>query len=260
MSRPEQLRYPVPWDLVFGLTSNLRRGEATSVDRFSAGIVARMNPPPVYRGFENLPASPRFVLAANHYQRKGLWILHAAAVLTQAIRQHYGPSDPPVRWIVTANWPPLRLGPWRLPSPGDWLLPRVAHVLQCYPVSFAAHNPGFTARSIRRVLREAPKLARPIGIFPEGVAGSAGRLATPLPGVGRLLAHLAKLGLPVVPVTISEAQGRFLINFRQIISTELLTSTGPDPAILVMDRIQQSTGERSELHSRRVGGHPAGVD
>ena len=121
----ELVSYPIPWDLLFGLWPHMLHRTATSVDAFSAGIVARLQPPPTVEGLENLPPSPRFVLAANHYQRPGLWIMHPASVLTQAIRRHYGPGDPPVRWMVTANWPAIKLGPLSVRSPGDILLPRV---------------------------------------------------------------------------------------------------------------------------------------
>ena len=235
----ELVSYPVPWDLVFGLWPHMLHRTPTSVDAFSAGIVARLQPQPLMEGLENLPRSPRFVLAANHYQRPGLWIMHAASVLTQAIRQHYGPGDPPVRWMVTANWPPLKMGPLRIPSPGDILLPRVADALACYPVSFARTNPAYTARSLRRILREAPTLERPLGLFPEGVAGVAGQLTDPIPGVDRLLARLAKHGLPVQPAAISEGQGRLIVRFGPTITcTELLAAT--DPAQLTMQRITAS--------------------
>jgi 1-acyl-sn-glycerol-3-phosphate acyltransferase len=211
---------------------------ATSVDAFSAAVVARMPKAPEASGLEHLPVSPRFVLAANHYQRRGLWILHSASVLTQAVRQHYGPSlDPPVRWIVTANWPPIRLGPLTLRSPGDILLPRVADALACYPVSFARTSPGFTARSLRRILREAPVLTCPVGIFPEGVADSAGVLIDPLPGVERLLAHLAKHGLPVQPAAISEGQGRLMVKFGPTIACNALLSAPDEAARLTMRKI-----------------------
>lgn len=231
--------YPVPWDLVFGLWPNMLHRTPTSVDAFSAAIVARLQPEPLLEGLEHLPPSPRFVLAANHYQRPGLWIMHAASVLTQAIRKHYGPGDPPVRWMVTANWPAIKLGPLRIPSPGDILLPRVADALACYPVSFANTNPAYTARSLRRILRAAPSLERPLGLFPEGVAGVAGTLTDPLPGVDRLLAHLAKHGLPVQPAAISEGQGRLIVRFGPTITcAELLAAT--DPAELTMQRITAS--------------------
>jgi 1-acyl-sn-glycerol-3-phosphate acyltransferase len=235
------LSYPVPWKLVLGLGPNIAKKTQTSVDAFSAGICAVMNPAPVVTGFEELPASARFVLVANHFQRKGLWILHPAAVLTQAIRQHYGPGDlysagdPPVRWMVTANWPRVKIGPWSFASPGDWLLPRVAHALACYPVSFVGSNQGFTARSLRRILREVPRASRPLGIFPEGVAGSAAQLTRPLPGIDRLISHLAKSGLPVQPAGVSE-NGRLIVRFGRTVSPEELLQS-PDPAQLAMDRV-----------------------
>ena len=229
------MQYPVPWDLVRGLTPHLANRTATNIVDFTARIVERMHPAPVIEGLEHLPENPRFILAANHYQRPGLWILHTAAVLTQALVRRYGPADPPVRWIVTANWPPLRLGRWSIPSPGDWLLPRVAEVLQCYPVSFAGHNPAFTARSVRRILKDARTSPAAIGIFPEGVAGAAGKLTAPLPGVDRLLTHLGKAGLPLLPCGVCEA-GRLVIRFGELIPAAVVAAS-PDPAAIAMQRI-----------------------
>jgi 1-acyl-sn-glycerol-3-phosphate acyltransferase len=111
----------------------------------------------------------------------------------------------------------------------------VAHTLACYPVSFAGTNRDFTARTIRRVLREAPRIDRPIGIFPEGVAGSANEISDPLPGVDRLLAHLAKAGMPVQPAAISESD-RLAVCFGPTIAPgELLAAA--EPAKLTMSRI-----------------------
>lgn len=234
MTHPE-LAYPVPWRILLGLGPHIAKRTRTSVDTFTACIVAQMQPPPNIMGESNLPKSPRFVLVANHFQRKGMWILHPAAALTQAIRKHYGCGDPPVRWIVTANWPRIRVGPLSLPSPGDILLPRVADALACYPVAFAGSNQAFTARSLRRILREAPAGNRPLGLFPEGVAGAAGAITQPLPGVERLLTRLAKAGMPVVPAGISE-NGRLIVRFGTPISVQELGSTS-DAAALAMQRV-----------------------
>jgi hypothetical protein len=229
------LAYRVPWDQVYSLAPHIAQGTRRNVDEFSAAIVSRMDPAPLYEGLDLLPGDARFLLVSNHYQRKGLWILHSAAALTQAIRRRYGPGDPPVRWLVTANWPPLRMGPLKFPSPGDWLLPRVANALHCYPVTFAGSNPKFTARTLRRVLQDARSAERPIGLFPEGAGGSAGVLTAPLPGVDRLIVQLARIGLPVVPAAIREA-GRLVVRFGTPIPTASLLSA-PDAAALSMSRI-----------------------
>lgn len=206
----EPLSYPVPWDLVFGLTPYIRRGTRRNLADFTAQVVARMQPPPLIEGLENLPDDPRFVLAANHYQRNGLWILHPASVLTQAVVRRYGALEPPVRWLVTANWPRWRFGPFSIRSPGDLILPRVAHALWAYPVSAHGADPAFTARTLRLLLRELPSLACPIGIFPEGVAGTADRIGPALPGMDRLL---RRLGLPIVPAMITEGESRLIVRF-----------------------------------------------
>ncbi len=227
----------IPWKLIFGLGPHLLDRTATSVDAFTAEICKGIVPAPVMEGVENLPENPTFVLAANHYQRKGLWILFPAAILTQMIRQRYGPGDPPVRWMVTANWPRVKVGPLSFPSPGDILLPRVADALACYPVSFAGSNQAYTARSIRRILRDAPRAGRPLGIFPEGVGGSAGVFSKPITGVERLLAHLAKSGMPLVPVCISEREGRLVFRVGRVVSAGELVEAR-DAAELVMERIR----------------------
>jgi hypothetical protein len=235
MNRP--ISYPVPWDIIFGLTKHMANGTQESIDRFTTAVTARIQPAPIIEGLEHLPANPRFILVPNHYQRKGLWILHCASVITQAIRHHYGPGDPPVRWVVTANWPPIKIGPWKFPSPGDLLLPKVAHVLHCYPVQFVGNNPAFTANSIRRILKDAAEADRPIAIFPEGVAGVAGVITDPLPGVDRVLSHLGKKGLPAVPCGISE-NGRFVIRFGPPIpAVELAGAT--DAASLCLSHVKK---------------------
>lgn len=233
------LSYPVPWDLVAGLSPYIAGRRRRDLDDFTRRIVARMSPAPSYEGLDHLPENPRFVLVANHYQRKGLWILHTAAALTRAVSARYGPHPVPVRWMVTANWPRIRFGPLSLPSPGDWLLPKVAYALSCYPVSFAGSNPAYTARSIRQLLRDARTLDRPIGIFPEGVAGSAGHITAPLDGAGRLLARLAALGLPAVPAAVLESAGGFKIHIGEAIP--------PDELLHCADAARLCLGEISAL-------------
>jgi len=214
--------YGVPWPLLVGLTHNLRTGEPKNIGDFTAAIVKRMPAVPRVEGIENLPADPRFILAANHYQRKGLWILHTAAALTQALAARYKLPDPPLRWLVTANWPRWRFLGRSVASPGDLVLPRVAKVLQCYPVPFAGTNPAATARSYLRLRRELPSVPCPVGIFPEGAAGRADSIGEALPGVTRLMQHL---GRPVVPVRVAEDAGNLILRFGRVTSPELIMAS-----------------------------------
>jgi len=230
-----QLRYRVPWGSVFGLWPEIAGQRRTNLDRFTRAIVAAMRPTPRVSGVENLPADTRFLVVANHFQRPGMWILHPAAAITQAICLHYEGLEPACRWVVTANWPRWRVGKWEIPSPGDVLLPRVAHALWCYAVPFAGTDPGRTARSLRKLLKDAPRVREPLGLFPEGVAGTAGRLGPPLAGTERLIAHLAKGGRAVVPVGIVETD-TLEIRFGPLVEAgELMRA--PDAAALAMERV-----------------------
>jgi hypothetical protein len=228
-------QYPVPWRQVFALTPHIGQRTRYSVRRFTEQSLECLQPAPEVDGLANLPPEPRFILAANHYQREGLWILHPCSVITVALQRHYQLDDPPVRWVVTANWPPWKLGPLTIPSPGDWLLPRVAHALHCYPVSFAGTNPALTARSYRALLKD---LDRPLGLFPEGVHGTAFHEADPLPGVERLIQLLARKQWPVVPCRIRENEDRLHVHFREIVQPAELLAAGDDAARLVMSRIR----------------------
>ncbi len=222
------------------LAPYIRSGRPAPFGQICATVARRIQPEPRASGLERLPESPRFVLAANHYQRAGLWIAHPACFLTNLIGRRYGFADAPVRWVVTANWPRLRLGPWIVPSPGDWLLPRVARALSCYAVPFSGSRPARAASSVRRLVRDARALDRPIGLFPEGVTGRAGRLAPPLPGVSRLLTLLAGCGYGVQPVRIGE-DGRLWFEFGEPLDAGEVRRA-PDPAKLVMDRIADLPG------------------
>ena len=236
MEGPRGLKqYPVPWRQVFALTPHIGQRTRYSVRRFTEESLRVLRPEPEILGLDALPPSPRFVLAANHYQRKGLWILHPCSIITVAIQRHYGLEDPPVRWIVTANWPPWKVGPFSIPSPGDWLLPRVAHALHCYPVSFTGSDPALTARSYRSLFKD---LDRPIGLFPEGVRGTAFEMADPLPGVERLLQMLAKRGWPVLPCRISEKEDRLQVRFLETLQPADLLRAGDAAAHVVMERIR----------------------
>ncbi len=186
---------------------------------------ARRPPPP--------PSSPPFVVAANHYERRGLWIAHSTAAIAHAVAQRT-PRDTPFRWLVTANFPPLRLGPWKLPSPGDLFLPHVARALGYFSVPFAASNPARTARSLLAALREAPHCV--LGLYPEGAQAAAGSIGPPLPGMDRFFLRLAQRNLPTLPTRISDNSRQLIIDFLSPISPAQLAGN-PAPASAVMDWI-----------------------
>jgi len=230
-------QYPFPWKFVRSVFPHIPRRSRASQDKACAAILQYLDPEPIIEGFERIPGDPRFIVVANHYQRKGLWIAYAGAAITRVMAIRFGPSEAVVRWVVTANWPPLRIGRFQIPSPGDVLLPRVAHALWCYDVPFAGSDPAHTAKAIRTLVRDARTGDIPIGLFPEGVAGTAERMAPPLPGTGRLIGMLAQLGYPVLPVRIYETD-RVTIRFGCPVPVhEVLAAS--DPAELAMRRVAE---------------------
>lgn len=217
------------------LAPSLIQGDQTALLEFAVAVCSSHPANAIVDGIGNLPDSPRFLLCANHYQRRGLWILHPAAVITAAIGQRYSALDPPIRWVVTANWPPWQFFGFRFSSPGDLLLRRVARSLDAFPIPFAGGNPAATARSYRQLLR---RLDTPVGLFPEGTAGAAQRIGDALPGVERLIAAVARTGVPVLPCRISEEDRCLRIRFAPTVSPPEIEEAGPHGARLVMDRIR----------------------
>lgn len=224
-------------------------GTRSDVENIYRGFVARMNPEPVLQGIEHLPESPQFILAANHYQRPGLWIAHIASVLACAMADRYR-CTPPIRWLVTANWPRWRIGPLNVPSPGDLLLPRVAHAAWCYAVPFEGTNAVVAGRTLRRLMKDSGSLKCPIGVFPEGAKASADALGPPLAGIGRLFTMLAAKGWRIVPAGVSEghsasgAHRRFFVRFGPPIGIDKILNC-TDAGRLAMEHIEELTVARA---------------
>ena len=160
----------------------------------------------------------------------------AYSALTQAIRQHYGPGDPPVRWLVTANWPSIRVGPLRFPSPAICSSEsgRCARVLSGLLRSHESHL--YSAQLAQNFPRHAASES-PFGHF----SGRRGRFGRPIDGAdswrGTFADSLGEFGLPVQPVGTSEGKGRLMMRLGPTISCETLLSAREDAAKLTMQRI-----------------------
>ncbi len=86
---------------------------------------SRNNPSPASSPTLKLKASKTSPPAPRSSRRRIITsALHPCSAITVALERHYNLPDPPIRWVVTANWPAAKIGPCKLPSPGDWLLPK----------------------------------------------------------------------------------------------------------------------------------------
>jgi hypothetical protein len=218
--------YPFPYGLVTRLMwatlRGVRHGRPFSVD--ARHCVAALRPPLHVDGQEHIPTSGPCLLTINHYARqisddaaifRAWWLaLGVSAVV---------PAE--IHWIVTEAWTypdPFRA---HLVTPATrWLFRRVAQVYgftSMPPMPPDPHDVMARALAVRRILAYASVTSNPlIGLAPEGGDAPGGVLQTPPSGVGRLITHLARLGLRITPVGGFEADGAFCLRFGPAYSLE----------------------------------------
>lgn len=187
---------PFPWDLFFRLSRDMVRGRhCLAAD--AAEMTRRLRPAPLVRDVANIPLTGPLILAANHYQRRGLWIAWPGAVITDAVARR---RDSPVgvHWLVTGG---LRWMQWAgrgSEVPGTRrLFAAVGRTtgMTVLPLSGSAAR-GLALRS----WLQAARGGEVVGIFPEGLSGRSEALRRPEAGFGRVM-RLAR-DIPVLPVGI----------------------------------------------------------
>lgn len=192
---PLHLLLNLAWDLL----RNKRRSFQTDARRFATGISALhvFGDTPA---FDNWPRG--WLVTVNHYSRPGFrawWIAIAIAAVLPA----------EMHWVITSAWTypdPLRS---HLITPlTEWILARIALTYSFTTVPPMPPRPWEVARraeAVRRVLRYVRSATGPVvGLAPEGMDSLTGKLTALPPGAGRLIAHLAAVGLRILPVGIFE--------------------------------------------------------
>jgi hypothetical protein len=97
------------------------------------------------------------------------------------------------------------------------------------------------AQAVRRILEYARRNANPvIGLAPEGrdaPIDQPGVLVEPPPGLGRFVLQLTRLGMPISPVGLFEADGRLFIRFGTAYELENMAGLTSE------ERDRQASGE-----------------
>jgi 1-acyl-sn-glycerol-3-phosphate acyltransferase len=213
--------YPFPWrpflDLVWA--ASIRKRRAFSHDAQMA--VSQLHPEPEILGSDHIPRHGPCLVTCNHYSRPGFGAWWIALTIAAAVASCRAPdADGEIHWVMTAAWtfPESRWRRRRLTPITRWAFARAAYVygfVTMPPMPPAPHELEARAAAIRRTLRLARRLAGSggmIGLAPEG-QDVAERLSQPPPGAGSFIGLLVRVGLPVLPVGVSERGGRLTVSF-----------------------------------------------
>lgn len=200
-----KLRYPIPLGWAFAMGRDMILGRPRSF-RADCALAVRVLPRlPVVEGLEHVPRVGPFVIVANHYQRRDLWIGYPGGLLCHSLWSvrddltcHFVTTD---RAIVDGATVPLT----------PLLFARVARVwdmvLVTPPEALDADHEGSQRRALRRclgLLRHTDGPSAALIIYPEGLHGSTRGLLPASPGSGRSLLALAATGAPLLPAAVWE--------------------------------------------------------
>lgn len=200
-----KLRYHFPLSWLIGMGRDMIAGRPRSF-RQDCELAVRILPRrPTIEGIECIPAQGSFILVANHYQRRDLWIGWEGALLCHALWQvqpalacHLITTDRATLDGATVRW-------------SRWAFERVARVWDFILVTPPEARDANADQSRRHALRAClRKLKREDGrpvclcVFPEGMSGSTRGLGAPTPGSGRSLLALAATGIPLLPAAVWE--------------------------------------------------------
>ena len=213
--------YGLPrWALGGGLWSVLTL-RPRSFSRDAQSAVAGLSPAPRVLGAEYVPRRGPCLVTCNHYTRPGFAAWWLTLVTTASIAAQRAPgASLEVHWVMTAGWTFPESG-WRrrvLTPLTYWAFDRVARVYGFVTMPPMPPDPGQVearASSVLRTVRLARRLVQEggmVGLSPEGRDVPDG-LGQPPAGVGEFITLLVRTGLSVLPVGISEPDGRLLVSF-----------------------------------------------
>jgi 1-acyl-sn-glycerol-3-phosphate acyltransferase len=160
-------------------------------------------PRPTLTGAENLPRTGAFMVVANHYQRKGLWIGWVGALIAESIHT-IRPAPTPIRIVVTDVQMIKLAGKVREFPTSRWFMGRVAKFwgMIRMPAGRSEMAKSARARALENILAHLDA-GEPVLYFPEGTRGNAKGLVPALPNTGNFMRNAAQRA-QIVPVAFWE--------------------------------------------------------
>jgi 1-acyl-sn-glycerol-3-phosphate acyltransferase len=217
----QTIQYRLPRRLVADVIWAALALQPRSVARDATVALTGLQPALAVRGEENIPTRGPCLVACNHYSRAGFAAWWLALAISAAVAAQRAPdADPEIHWVMTAAWTfPESAWRQRLLTPlTRWAFRRVAQVYGLIPMPPMPPDPReieARAQAVLKTVRLARRMAQEggiIGLAPEGMDTSE-RLGQPPAGAGRFVALLVEAGLPVLPVGVTEAEGRLRASF-----------------------------------------------
>lgn len=235
--------YRLPRDVLLGITRDLIRAQPRSLLADARALIAGLPNPPAIAGLEHIPALGGAVVVYNHYERPGLWIGFAGALLIDGVaRARKDESAVPLHMVVTDR-ARVGLGPWRFDLPASrFFLKRVARMWGMVPMSADAADAMQRGQALKQVL-VLVRRGRVVALAPEGAGRGDQGLRPALVGTGAFLARLSRNGVPIQPVGVWEEGPRLRVHWGE-------------PFRIVAE---EDATARAELMARIAGQLPEGM-
>jgi len=207
--------------LLFKILFSSLTGGKRSFHQDSQQVAKRFVQPIKVLGQEYIPSSGPCLLTLNHYHRPGMqgyWLAMGVSALV--------PCD--IRWIMTSAWTftGQSRGMVMIKKPVvRWFIGRIAHLYDFLGMPPVPPDPAEAqerALAVRQVIQYARQATNPvIGLAPEGGDIYNVKMGWPPPGAGRFMLYLNRLGMPVVPIGISEVDGALCYRFGPAYNLEI---------------------------------------
>jgi 1-acyl-sn-glycerol-3-phosphate acyltransferase len=219
--RDQTPRYRLPLRFLGGFLWGVSTLRPRSFARDASLVLTGLRPGLEVRGGEQIPPEGPCLVTCNHYGRPGFAAWWLAFSISAAVAAHRLPTaDPEIHWVITGAWT-FPESPWKrrfLTPLSRWIFARVARMYGFVSMPPMPPDPAEVearAQAVRQTLRLARGAARDggmIGLAPEG-RDVGPRPGDPPDGAGLFVELLVKTGLPVMPVGVSEQDGRLRLSF-----------------------------------------------